>query len=206
MTALWDHKTDVTQSMGAETDSHIAPKPGKERRARNLWKQRGRLLLPMRARLNTVRALGALLEYPALGSAWTPCKPRVRGIGTETLEKALCVYMNSSVGVLGLLGDRSNKAPSYPRFSMDDLKKMPVPDFAAIGRPAAAQLAEAYDAHAGDALLPLPSMAECKTRRALDRAVAEALGLEVGAVSIIRRSLVEEPSLTGRPYGTQLRS
>ena len=206
MTALWDHKTDVTQSMAAETDTHITPRPGKEKQAMNRWKRRGRLLLPMRARLNTVRALGVLLEEPALGSAWTPCKPRVRGIGTETLEKALCVYLNSSVGVLGLLGDRSNKAPSYPRFSMDDLKKMPVPDFAAIGRPAAAQLAEAYDALAGDALLPLPSMAECKTRRSLDRAVAEALGLEVGAVSIIRRSLVEEPSLTGRPYGTQLRS
>ena len=206
MTALWDHKTDVTQSMGAETDAHITPKPGKEKQAMNLWKRRGRLLLPMRARLNTVRAMGVLLEDPALGSAWTPCKPRrVRGIGTETLEKALCVYLNSSVGVLGLLGDRSNKAPSYPRFSMDDLKKMPVPDFGAIGRRAAARLAEAYDAHAGDALLPLPSMAECSTRRALDRAVADALGFEVEAVSIIRRSLVEEPSLTGRPYGTQLR-
>ena len=199
MTALWDHKTDVTQSMGAETDSHIAPKPGKERRARNLWKQRGRLLLPMRARLNTVRALGALLEYPALGSAWTPCKPRVRGIGTETLEKALCVYMNSSVGVLGLLGDRSNKAPSYPRFSMSDLKKMPVPDFAAIDG-AADRLAEAYDAHAKDALLPLPSMDDCPTRRALDDAVVEALGVDAETVASIRRSLAAEPSVTGRRY------
>ena len=203
MTALWDHKTDVTQSMAAETDTYITAKPGKEKQAQNLWKRRGRLLLPMRVRLNTVRTLGVRVEHPALGSAWTPCKPRVPESDAEMMEKALCVYLNSSVGALALLGDRSNKALSYPRFSMDDLKKIPAPDFAAIDG-AAARLAKAYDAHAKDALLPLPRMNDCRTRRALDRAVADALGLEAEAVSTIRRSFVEEPSVTGRRYDVDL--
>ena len=203
MTALWDHKTDVTQSMAAETDTYITAKPGKEKQAENLWKRRGRLLLPMRVRLNTVRTLGVRVEHPALGSAWTPCKPRVPEADAETMEKALCVYLNSSVGVLALLGDRSNKALSYPRFSMDDLKKIPVPDFAAVDG-AAERLAKAYDAHAKDVFLPLPRMNDCRTRRALDRAVADALGLEAEAVSAIRRSFVEEPSVTGRRYDLDL--
>ncbi len=203
MTALWDHKTDVTQSMAAETDAYITPKPGKEKQAGNLWKRRGRLLLPMRVRLNTVRTLGVRVEHPALGSAWTPCKPRVPEADAETMEKALCVYLNSSVGVLALLGDRSNKALSYPRFSMDDLKKIPVPDFAAVDG-AAERLAKAYDAHAKDVFLPLPRMNDCRTRRALDRAVADALGLGAEAVSAIRRSFVEEPSVTGRRYDIDL--
>ena len=199
MIALYDHKTDHVQSMATKTDSQITAKLGKERQAGNLWKQRGTLLLPMRLFLQTTRVLSVRLDTPALGSAWVPCKLKATGIESEALEKALCVYLNSSVGVLALLGDRSNKKPTYPRFSMDDLRKIPVPDFAAIDG-AADRLAKAYDAHAKDALLPLPSMDDCQTRRALDDAVVDALDLDAETVAAIRRSLSEEPSVTGRRY------
>ena len=199
MSALWHHKTEVIQSMAAKTDSEIVAKPGKERQAANLWKRRGTLMLPTRVRLNTMRMLSVLLNAPALGSAWVPCKPKAAGIESEALEKALCVYLNSSVGVLAFLGDRSNKVPSYPQFSMDDLQKIPVPDFAAIDG-AAKRLVKAYDAHAKDAFLPLPSMDDCPTRRALDDAVVEALDLDAETVAAIRRRLSEEPSVTGRRY------
>ena len=200
MSALWHHKTDITQSMSASTDTYIDPKPGKERQAKSLWERRGTLMLPMRVRLNTVRTLGVRLNMPALGSLWTPCKPANRGgKPADAVEKALCVYVNSSIGVLALLGDRTNKVPSYPGFSMSDLKKMPVPDFAAIDG-AADRLAEAYDAHAKDALLPLPRMDDCPTRRALDDAVVEALSVDAETVASIRRSLAAEPSITGRRY------
>ena len=199
MWALWHHKTEVIQSMAADTDVEIVAKPGKERQAERLWERRGTLMLPTRVRLNTMRMLSVRLDAPALGSAWVPCKPNAASIETETLEKALCAYLNSSIGVLALLGDRSNKVPSYPQFSMDDLKKMPVPDFAAIDG-AADRLAEAYDAHAKDALLPLPRMDDCPTRRALDDAVVDALGVDAETVASIRRSLAAEPSVTGRRY------
>ena len=132
MVALWDHKTDVTQSMLAKPDAHVVPKSGKERNAKRLWEQRGTLLLPTRARLNTVRALSVRVNTRALGSAWVPCHPNLQEIDDEDLEKSLCVYLNSSVGVLAMLGNRSNKVPSYPQFSMDDLNKLIVPDFTAI--------------------------------------------------------------------------
>ena len=74
------------------------------------------------------------------------------------MEKALCVYLNSSIGVLALLGNRTNREISYPRFSSDDLIKLVVPNFAVIGEAAVAKLATAYDAHAADVLLPLPQM------------------------------------------------
>ena len=199
MSALWHHKTEVIQSMSAKTDAEIVAKPGKERQAESLWEQRGSLMLPTRLFLKTTRVLSVRLDTPALGSAWVPCKPKAVGIEYEVLEKALCVYLNSSVGVLALLGDRSNKKPTYPQFSMDDLQKIPVPDFAAVDG-AAARLAKAYDAHAKDAMLPLPSMDDCPTRRALDDAVVEALDLDAETVSDVRRSLAAEPSITGRRY------
>ena len=50
------------------------------------------------------------------------------------------------------------------------------------------------------AVLPLPQMDADPTRRALDDAVASALGLDGETVAAIRRNLAMEPSVTGRRY------
>lgn len=204
MLALWDHKTDVIQSMSAKPDTHIAAKPGKESQAKELWRQRGRLLLPTRTRLNTVRMLSVRSETPTIGSAWVPCKPATTDVDRETLERALCVYLNSTIGILALLGNRSNKAPSYPQFSMDDLRKLTVPDFGKIGESAAVQLASTYDGLSNRSLLPLPEMQECDVRRAVDDAVCEALDIDRERVDTIRRHLAAEPSVTGQRYTGRL--
>ena len=202
MTALWDHKTDVTQSMSAKVDAHIVPKSDKERDAARLWGQRGTLLIPTRARLNTVRMLSVRLESRALGSAWVPCRPNLEGLDAVTAEKALCVYMNSTIGVLAFLGNRSIRDLSYSQFSMDDLNKLIVPDFTALGDDAIETLVAAYDAHADDVLLPLPQMDADPARAALDDAVCAALGLDAEDVANIRRQLTAEPSITGKRYHT----
>ena len=108
--------------------------------------------------------------------------------------------MRSSVGVLAMLGNRSNKAPSYPQFSMDDLRKLFVPDFGKTGAGAIRTLALAYDALSERDTLPLPRMDACRTRRALDEAVCAALGVDAETVSEIRRQLSREPSVTGKRY------
>ena len=198
--ALWQHDTKRTQSMATTADTHIIAKARKEHLAESYWNQRGTLLLPTRIRLNTGRVISVRLDTPALGSAWVPCRLHVTSDCLLEWEKALCLYLNSSIGILALLGDRSNKTLSYPRFSMDDLRKLVVPDFAAI-KDAAPVLAAVYDAHAEDTLLPLPQMNDCPVRRALDEAVIATLGLDREMVATIRRSLAAEPSVTGRRYG-----
>ena len=207
--ALWHHDTDVTQTMAARPDTHIIAKPPKAHLAEKYWQQRGRLLLPTRMRLNTGRVLSVLLDTPVLGSAWMPCRPKhVPYPDTGPTqphpaqwERALCVYLNSSVGVLSILGSRSNKIPSYPRFSIDDMRNLMVPDFPSLGDAALTHLAAAYAAHAKNVLLPLPQMNECSTRQALDQAVCTALDLDPETVATIRRHLAAEPSVTGRRYG-----
>ena len=113
------------------------------------------------------------------------------------------VYLNSSIGILALLGDRSNRTLAYPQFSLDDLRKLVVPDFATIGNDAAVALAKTYDAHVGNVLLPLPQMTDCPVRRPLDDAVIAVLNLDGELVATIRRSLAAEPSVTGRRYTGQ---
>ena len=112
----------------------------------------------------------------------------------------MCVYINSSVGILSVLGDRSNRKPTYPNISIDDMRKLVVPDFATIGDDAVAQLAAAYDTHAADILLPLPRMDTDPIRHALDTSVSAALGLDLELIATIRRNLAMEPSVTGKRY------
>ena len=197
MMALWHHKTDVTKKMAAKTDTYIVPKPNHVKQAAGLWSKRGGLMLVTRARLNTVKTFSVRLSQRALGSAWVPCKPNS---GDENVEKAICVYLNSTIGVLAMLGDRSIKVPSYSQFSMDDLRRIPVPDFATMDKAQLGELAAAYDEHCESVLLPLPRMNECQTRQALDAAVIAALGIDAEIVATIRRELVREPSITGRRY------
>lgn len=198
--ALWQHDTAVTQTMAARPDTHITAKPPRAHLAEKYWGQRGRLMLPTRIRLNTGRALSVLLDTPALGSAWMPCRPKPAQRQPTQWERALCVYLNSSVGILSVLGSRSNKIPSYPRFSIDDMRNLIVPDFPSLGDAALTHLAAAYDAHATDLLLPLPQMNECSTRQALDQAVCTALDLDPETVATIRRHLAAEPSITAQRY------
>ena len=199
--ALWQHDTEVIQSMAAQPDAHIVGKPPKAHLADKYWQQRSRLLLPHRMRLNTARVNCVMMDTPVLGSSWTPCNINAPGHSVEAWGKSVCAFLNSSVGILALLGNRTNRVPSYPRYSIDDLRKLVVPDFATIGDDAIAQLAAAYDAHAEDVLLPLPQMDACPFRRALDAAVAAAVELDLDLVATIRRQLAAEPSVTGRQYG-----
>ena len=200
--ALWQHDTETTQTMAATWDCHLNAKPALAHLAAKYWQQRSTLFLPNRMRLNTVRTVSVRLDTPAIGSAWTPCRLIAGESGIETLEKALCVYLNSSIGVLALLGNRTNKTPSYPQFSLDDLRKLVVLDFTTIGKVATASLAATYDMYASDVLLPLPQIDHCPVRRGLDDAVLEALDLDGEMVATIRRSLAAEPSVTGRPYNS----
>ena len=200
MTALWEHSTDDTQSMAAKPDSHIIPKPPRAHLAANYWQQRSHFLLPNRLRLNTVRVLSVRLETPVVGSSWSPCNFAGPAQERESWEKAVCVYFNSSLGVLAMLGNRSNRVPSYPRFSIDDMRNYPVPDFAAIGPQAVTGLAATYDRYANSILLPLPQLNNCPGRVALDAAVIAALGLDGELVANIRRQLAMEPSVTGQRY------
>ncbi len=130
---------------------------------------------------------------------WSPC--RVKDGGDATAE-ALCLYLNSSVGLLALLGGRDNRVPSYPSFSIDALRSIPVPNFAEIDTGARDFLATRFKWLQEMALLPLPRMNEDPVRKQIDDAVTEALGLDAEWVARIRRELSREPSVTNRRYGT----
>ena len=191
--ALWFHKTEVTQSMRAETDSYIEPKEPKRHLAERYWNQRGRLLLPTQLRLNLARVAATILSERAVGSRWIPCRPHDPGIA-----KALCLYLNSTPGLLALLGARDNRVLSYPSFSLGTLRSLPVPDFGALDADKRDLLSNWFNWLGYETLQPFPLMHEDPVRRQIDDKVIEALGLDAEWVSTIRRELAREPSVTNK--------
>lgn len=200
MSALWDHKTDRTRTINAETDSYISAKSGKAAIAERLWQGRGRLLLPTRLNLTTTRALSVRLTEAALGSAWVPCNPSIEGIASDLLEKCLALYLNSSLGILSFMGTRSNKTLIYPQFSMYSLNGLTVPDFRILDDSTIHKLATDYERLSSSELKPLRELSTCETRRAIDESICDSLELDHEPVSRIRDSLAAEPSITGKRF------
>ena len=195
--ALWHHKTDVTQSMSARTDSYIEPKAEKRGLADKYWSQRSRFLLSHRLWLPQARVAAVIVGQPALGSIWTPCRPHD---GEPQTQAALCAWLNSSPGLLAILGGRDNRKPSYPQFSLNTLRAIPVPNFPELGDGVRDALAATYEQLKNEVLLPFPQMDEDPIRKRLDAAVTEALNLDPEWLSQIRRALAEEPSVTNKRY------
>ena len=193
--ALWHHKTDVTRSMSAQTDVYMEPKIGKEHLADKYWEQRGRLLLPNKVRLNTARVGAVIVEMPALGSRWVPCRPYD---GDDAMEDAICAWLNSSPGILAMYGERDSHTLSRPSFSLETHRSLPVPDFPALPE-ARDTLAAAFEELKDQQLRPLPEMARDPVRMRLDDIVGDALGFDREHVARIRKALGEEPSITNRP-------
>ena len=197
---LWQHDSEVNQSLAAKPDTHITAKPANAHLAKKYWGQRSSLLLPLRLFLPTTRVISPRLNTLGLGSAWAPCKIKAGAALPIDAEKALCVYLNSSIGILAMLGDRSNRKPTYPNLSLDDLRKLTVPNIGALNADEVSSLVTVYDRYAHRILLPLPQMDADPVRRDLDDVVCTALGLDAELVSTVRRQLAAEPSVTGKRY------
>ena len=199
MRALWAHKSDRQVAMRTGPDEFLVPKPGKRDYAKKLWEMRSNLLLVNRMWLNLARTAAVFSEKPTLGSAFIPVTPK--GGNNEALCKAWCVWLNSTPGTIAFLNIRQKKL-SYPHFSLDGLRSLPVPspDRCDLDR-----LVETFDRYANETLLALPQIDEDPIRRALDDAVLQAVpGLSNTDFAQWRSSIPLEPSVNNRIEPFQL--
>ena len=199
MRALWSHKSSRQVAMNTGPDEFIVAKPGKQGLANHLWKMRSNLLLANRMWLNLTQTPAVYSADPILGSAFVPVTPI--GEDREVLCKAWCVWFNSTLGIITFLNIRQKKL-SYPNFSLDGLRNLPVPhpDKCDI-----LKLASAFDQHADNTLLALPEMDKDAVRKALDDIVLDAVpGLSGKNVRRWRTSIPLEPSVNNKEKPLQL--
>ena len=201
MIALWDNNTQFITAMAAKHDSDVDYKPGHEKLGERTWSGRARFMLPSRLGLPLTRATSVVLSRPAVSSAWYPLTLSIgNGSQRHSIEKALCLYLNSSVGILSLLGVRDFRILNFPRFSQDSIGRLSVPDLMKLPEKTITKMAVAFDEHAKSELLHLRDMQQDDTRRAIDDAVAAVLGIPQADMEEIRELLPREPSISGQRY------
>lgn len=201
--AIWFHKSDVQTTMRAKPESYvdINLKKGKERLARKYWDQRTNVMLPARLSTPTNRVAALYADKATVGSAFVPYTPN-RGEHEQPLVDRACVaFLNSSIGLVALLGVTSNKKIVYPNWSLDDLLEIPFPRWSELTHSQVEWMAQAgYEKLADRPFEQLREMMDCETRLALDRAVSEALGVPWDEMEALRVALASEPSITGKRF------
>ena len=110
--------------------------------------------------------------------------------------KAMSVYLNSTLGVVALLGIRTPRIMSYPHFGVEDIRSIPVPE---LSKRKISNLVKIYEKYKDDdlGLLQNPT----SIREAIDEAVSKTLQIKnPRLVHQMRTELSREPMVTNRRY------
>ncbi len=156
----------------------------------------GSLLVAERVRLNTIRTLAIALDEPVLSNVWWPVATYGEGIKTEVLDKILTLWLNSTLGLLSLMGARVDTEGAWVELKKPILENLRILDPRALSAPSREALVEVFDFIKGKELQQLPEMATCAVREQIDNAFVKALSLK-SDVNQIRKMLATEPVISG---------
>ena len=191
-----NHDTEQRKRLLTEPDKHLAPlvgpRPGRNlKTAEQLWPKAGRLLLAERLRLDTARVVAMRSDTRVLSNVWWPIR-----VDDPRVEKALTVWLNSSLGLLTILAQRTSTEGGWVAMKKADLAVLPVIDLRRLSSPQLHGLSNLFDEMKEEEFERLPAMAHCPARRALDDGVSEILGLpDLGK---LRELLASEPVVSNR--------
>jgi hypothetical protein len=200
---FWGHDADAVQTLAQQPNKYLAPLPKAKkgrplRKVEDLWPLAGKIVIAERMWLKTQSIVSARLSRLVLSNVWWSFafKPEVE---KPDFDKALVVWMNSTLGLIVLLATRDETRGASVDFKKPSLGAMPVLDVRALSDEQTRLLADAYDRLAEQPLLPFPQMAEDDIRTSIDRAVAEALHLP--DLSPLRAMLGREPVVSMKRLG-----
>ena len=111
-------------------------------------------------------------------------------------EKALTVWLNSSLGLLAILAQRTSTEGGWVGIKKADLEQLPVLDVREISDWQLQALAKLFDDMAEEEFERLPGMANCPARCGLDDGISDILGLP--NLDGLRRLLASEPVVSNR--------
>ena len=188
--------TEKRKRLSVEPDKYLAPltHPRQGRRLKPLsllWPKAGRLLIAERLRLNTARVVAMSTDTAVLSNVWWPFKTEI-----HAWDKALAVYLNSSIGLLSLLATRNTTEGNWVKLKKADLKEMSVLDLRRLPTSQLQELSRLFDSLATAEFERLPNMANCPARRALDDGISKILDLP--DLSTLRDLLASEPVISNR--------
>ena len=185
------HDTNLRTQLTTEPDKYLAPlvraRPGRRLKpVEQLWPQAARLLIAERLWLESNRIVAMRSSARVLSNVWWPVE-----VEDESSEKALVLWLNSSLGLLTILSQRTTTRGGWVAMKKGDLKELPVLDTRCLSVAQIQKLSELFDVLTESEFERLPSMADCPARSLLDERISEILGLP--DLSNLCRLLASEP-------------
>jgi len=161
--AFWDHKSEDIRQIKQTTNQWLEPKPGEKKRADNLWTRGGRMMVVERLWLNSHRVTAVYLDNSkALSNTWWPIQLKAeetadgQHVEPEEHEKIQALWLNTTLGILGLLSYRQDTRGAWVKFKKAPLKKVPTLDLTTTTREQVDELLEAFDRSSQLEMPPLP--------------------------------------------------
>ena len=193
---VMNHDTEQRRGLVAPPDKYLAPlvnpRPGRRLKPLDqLWSRSGRLLIAERLWLQTTRIAAMRSEVNVLSNVWWPVR-----MEDESIEKALAIWLNSSLGLLTALAQRTSTRGGWVALKKADLQKLPALDARRLSPAQRQDLSRLFDQMAEAEFQNLPAMHHCPARRALDESLAQILNLP--NLTTLRHLLATEPTISNR--------
>ena len=191
---VMNHDTEQRRGLVAPPDKYLAPlvnpRPGRRLKPLDqLWSRSGRLLIAERLWLQTTRIAAMRSEVNVLSNVWWPVR-----MEDESTEKALAIWLNSSLGLLTALAQRTSTRGGWVALKKADLQKLPVLNASRLTAAQCQDLSRLFDQIAEAEFQNLPAMHHCPARSALDEALAQILNLP--NLTTLRHLLATEPTIS----------
>jgi hypothetical protein len=201
--AFWGHDASAVTTLGQAPNAYLSPlsRPKKEeggerplRKVQDLWPRAGRVLIGERLWLKTQRLAAVGLGEKVLSNVWWPFATHQ---DDPEVEKALVLWLNSTLGLLTLLAHREETRGAWIHFKKQVLEEAPVPDVRALAEGQRRALAAAYDRLSGQTVLPFAEMGNDPVRREIDEVIRKTLRLP--DFGVLRQMLAREPVVCLQP-------
>ncbi len=126
-----------------------------------------------------------------LSNVWWPV--RVEDAATE---KAIAVWLNSSLGLLTILAQRTSTRGGWVAMKKANLEELPVLDVRQLSPAQLQAMSDLFDGLVEAEFERLPDMADCPSRRVLDDGLCRILGLP--DLGTLRTLLASEPVVSNQ--------
>jgi hypothetical protein len=208
--ALWDHKSEEIRTILQQPNTWLHPKPRQTKTAVNLWNKSGKLMIAERLRLNTHRLIATYVTSEALSNMWWPTRLNETktlddvNIISDEHDKIQTLWLNSTLGILGLLTFRQDTEGAWVKFKKETLKSIPVLDVSKLTRDQINQFLEAFDKFCKAEMEPLPvqflnAASGSGVRKELDSQTTQILIGKTLNLKTLYEYLADEPIISLNP-------
>ena len=177
----------LRRTVAGDPEQWVVPGGGKRVHLhQRILEQASTLLVAERYNTVSGRLTAVYSAEPTFGFGWRPVATT-----SGDMSKAICLWLNSTLGRLLLLNRRA-KTLTYPSWSTSHWKEIPIPK---DSLPGIRQLVEAFHTVAKHELKTLQFATSDETRKLIDDAAALAIGVDPHTVADWRRRLAMEPTI-----------